>query len=179
VDTSKNIYLTGMPGAGKTTLGRGLAEKMGRSFIDLDDVIEEQMNMTVSAIFSELGESQFRVAEKRALESVLHENNLVVAVGGGTPCFYENMKKMNQHGITLFLDPSIDVLTERLRDDFKVRPKLAASSSLGEVLLRTYLERKVYYGNAHYRLTNDNPAPEDILRLLEGKSNRQTGPGGL
>ena len=161
-----------MPGAGKSTLGKKLARVLGKDFIDLDDVIEEQMNMSISTIFSELGESQFRVAEKRALSSLLNEKNHVIAVGGGTPCFFNNMEKMNESGITIFLDPALDVLKERLRSDYKDRPKLANSPSLSEVLIKTYEERQSDYIKAQFRLDIPHPTVEDILALLESESDR-------
>lgn len=169
---SENIYLIGMPGAGKSTLGKELARRLDREFVDLDDVIEDQMDMSIAGIFSELGEDRFRVAEKRALESVLHQDNLVVAVGGGTPCFFDNMDKMNKHGMTIFLDPGLDVLAERLRKDYKERPKLSQSTSLTQVLNKTYTEREAHYKKAQHVISLANPSAIDIQKILESKTDR-------
>ncbi len=168
--SAKNIYLVGMPGAGKSTLGKTLAHAMGRDFIDLDDVIEEQMDMSISQIFSELGESQFRIAEKRALEFVMMNDHQVIGTGGGTPCFFDNMDQMNKNGITVFLNPPVQTLIDRIKADFKERPKLAQSSSLIEILQRTFEERKSFYQKAHITLSDSNISAPDILDALESEA---------
>ncbi len=167
---SRNIYLTGMPGAGKSTLGKQLAALLDRSFIDLDDVIEEQMDMSIASIFSDLGESQFRVAEERALESIMNEKNLVVATGGGTPCYFHNMERMKSTGITIFLNPPMATLVSRIKNDPKPRPKLEGDDPLQKILEHTLHERGQFYRMASFIFDQSDLTAEVILGKLEGKS---------
>jgi shikimate kinase len=160
-----------MPGAGKTTFARKLATHLNREFVDLDDVIEKQSDMSVAKIFSELGEPNFRIAEKRALESTLQDQNLIISTGGGTPCFHENMAQMNKFGITIFLDPPLDILVQRISSDLKERPLLDNSSSLTEVLEKTYVRRKPWYEKAQFTFQDPMVTPEEVVAALESKTN--------
>lgn len=159
-----------MPGAGKTTIGKALAKLLNRKFSDLDDVIEDQLEMTITDIFKNLGESKFRTAEHRALLSVLNDTPQVISTGGGTPCFHNNMELMNSDGITIFLNPPLEELINRLRNDFKSRPKLAESPSLQDVLEKTYSLRIPYYRNAKLEFTQSNLLASDIVVSLESES---------
>ncbi|HOR39786.1 MAG TPA: shikimate kinase, partial [Paludibacteraceae bacterium] len=96
------IFLIGYMGAGKTTIGEQLAERLGYKFLDMDHVIEEKMQQSVSQIFSEKGEEEFRRLERECLEEISTEQNVVVATGGGAPCFYDNMERMNAYGLTVY-----------------------------------------------------------------------------
>lgn len=102
------IFLIGYMGSGKTTLGRGVESRAHVSFIDLDDYIEEREGMTVSEIFKARGETGFRKAERECLAELAAKDNLLVACGGGTPCFFDNMEVMNSSGTTVWLDASVD-----------------------------------------------------------------------
>ena len=104
------IFLTGYMASGKTTLGKAFARACNLGFIDLDWYIEERMHMSVRDIFAERGEDGFRQLEKNMLHEVSEFENVVVACGGGTPCFFDNMDVMNSRGITVFLDAAQDVL---------------------------------------------------------------------
>ena len=98
------IFLLGYMGAGKTTLGKAFARAMGLTFVDLDWYIEERFHKTVGQIFRERGENGFREVEKRMLHEVGDFENVVISVGGGTPCFFDNMDYMNEIGKAVFLD---------------------------------------------------------------------------
>mgnify|MGYP002519721885 CR=1 FL=1 len=100
------IFLIGYMGAGKTTLGKAFARAMGLTFVDLDWYIEERFHKTVRQIFTERGEDGFRELEKRMLHEAGEFEDVVISVGGGTPCFFDNMEYMNQAGETVFLDES-------------------------------------------------------------------------
>ena len=89
------ILLTGYMGAGKTTLGRALATKLGLTFIDLDCYIEERFRKTISQIFAEKGEEGFRDIERRMLHEVAEFEDIIISTGGGTPCFFDNIDYMN------------------------------------------------------------------------------------
>ena len=113
--TARRIFLTGYMGAGKTTLGRAFAAAEGLQFVDLDWYIEERTHRTVQQLFAEGGEEGFRRTEQRLLHEVACFEDVVVATGGGTPCFFDNMEVMNRAGITVFLDVPVPVLLARLR----------------------------------------------------------------
>lgn len=119
------IFLIGYMGAGKTTLGKAFARSMGLTFIDLDWYIEERFHKTVRQIFAERSEEGFRELEKRMLHEVADFENVVIATGGGTPCFFDNVEYMNQKGETVFLDVSQEVLFRRLKVAKQQRPLLA------------------------------------------------------
>jgi len=113
-------------GAGKTTIGEQLAERLEYNFLDMDYMIEEKIQQSVSQIFSELGEEKFRQLERECLEKISTERNVVVATGGGAPCFYDNMERMNACGLTVYLNLSPEELQERLELSHKnKRPLLA------------------------------------------------------
>ena len=119
------IFLIGYMGAGKTTLGKAFARAMGLAFVDLDWYIEERFHKTVGQIFAERGEEGFRELEKRMLHEAGDFEDVVISVGGGTPCFFDNMDYMNQAGETVFLDVDNKVLFRRLKVAKQQRPLLA------------------------------------------------------
>lgn len=109
-------------GAGKTTLGRALAAAIGVEFIDLDCYIEERFRKTVSQIFAEKGEEEFRNIERRMLHEVGEFENVIISTGGGTPCFFDNVEYMNAQGTTVFLDVPLERLFIRLSIARSKRP---------------------------------------------------------
>ena len=118
------IFLIGYMGAGKTTLGKAFARAMGLTFIDLDWYIEERFHKTIRQLFTERGEDGFRDLEKRMLHEASEFEDVVISVGGGTPCFFDNMEYMNAAGETVFLDVGIKVLFRRLKVAKQQRPLL-------------------------------------------------------
>ena len=99
----QNIFLIGYMGVGKTTIGKQIAQGLGREFVDMDLFIENRYHKAVSGIFAEKGEDFFREIEHRILQEVAQFENTVIATGGGTPCFFDNMDLMNRTGITVYL----------------------------------------------------------------------------
>lgn len=139
----KRIFLTGYMGAGKTTVGKVLAEKLGLSFIDLDLFIEERYRKTVRQLFAERGEDAFREIERRLLHEVAEFEDVVISTGGGTPCFFDNMAFMNGAGTTVYLQVSVEELAARLETCRQTRPVLQNRS--GEALrdfIRESLEKR-------------------------------------
>src|SRR5579859_2734142 len=99
------IFLIGLPGSGKTTMGKSLADALRLPFADLDVEIEKSEGLTVPQIFEKRGEDYFRAAESELLKKFTSSSgHFVMAAGGGAPCFNRNMTAMNQSGITVFLD---------------------------------------------------------------------------
>lgn len=120
----KRVFLIGYMGAGKTTVGKDLSKYSGYSFIDLDYYIEGRYHKTVSQIFAEKGEAEFREIERKMLHEVSAFENVLVSTGGGTPCFFDNMDFMNACGTTIYLKVSVEELAARLELCKHTRPIL-------------------------------------------------------
>ncbi len=170
-----NIYLLGMPGSGKTTLGKRLAKAAGYSFVDLDAILAQQENMPVTDIFSQKGETYFRQAESNAIKETISLSRHVVATGGGTPCFYDNLDWMNRNGITIFLDVSVSELTRRLTANANAQQKrpLVANKTpeeLTESLTLMRQNRLPFYEKAQFRFLPHETQPEKIVYLLKEKA---------
>lgn len=146
------IFLIGYMGAGKTTLGKAFARSMGLTFIDLDWYIEERFHKTVRQIFEERTEEGFRELEKRMLHEVADFENVVIATGGGTPCFFDNVEYMNRKGDTVFLDVSQEVLFRRLKVAKQQRPLLAQKNDeeLKAFIADALQKRMSYYSKAKH-----------------------------
>jgi len=167
---SGNIYLSGMPGSGKTTLGRELADFLYISFYDLDHYIELQAGKDINRIFQEDQESGFRAIENRSLKRLTElPEAKVVATGGGTPCFHDNMDYMNEHGTTIFLDVPLEIIAERLSlQGTGDRPLLKNKTSrelLGQ-LYEHFEQRKPYYLKARIHLEGGEITLEHIINEL-------------
>lgn len=155
-------------GSGKSTLGRKLARLAGLDFIDLDKYIEERYCRSVSAIFASEGEEDFRKKERKALEEVSEFDRVVVATGGGTPCFFNNMELMNQTGITLFLDVTPEVLARRLSASKTERPliKGKTGSELDSFVAGNLLARRRFYEQSKFIIYDDSVKPSEILTRI-------------
>ena len=146
----KRIFLVGYMGAGKTTVGRDLAKLMGLSFIDLDSYIESRYCKSVSRIFSEKGEEGFRDIERRMLHEVAMFEDVLVATGGGAPCFFDNMAFMNGEGTTVYLRVSVKELAGRLDVCRVTRPVLGGrkGAELEAFVAESLKKREPYYAQA-------------------------------
>ena len=122
------LFIIGYMACGKTTFGRALARATGREFIDLDFYIEQRFRMSISRIFAEKGEEEFRRMESAMLREAGAFENVIVACGGGTPCFNGNMDWMLANGTTLFLEASPERIAQRLIANSSRRPLMAGKS---------------------------------------------------
>ncbi len=120
----KRIIILGYMGAGKTTVGKALAQDLKRQFYDLDWYIESRMRKTVKQLFDERGETGFRQIEHNMLHEVAEFDNIILSCGGGTPCFFDNMDYLNQQGETVYLKATPNVLNKHLEMGKSVRPLL-------------------------------------------------------
>ena len=168
------IFLIGYMGAGKTTLGKAFARAMGLTFVDLDWYIEERYHKTVRQIFEERGEDGFRELEKRMLHETGEFENVVISVGGGTPCFFDNMDYMNSVGETVFLDVDVKVLFRRLKVAKQQRPLLAnkTDEELMAFIVEALQKRLPFYSRAKYvfngeRLEDRRQIQQSVERLKE------------
>jgi shikimate kinase len=155
-----NLYLIGLPGSGKTTIGRRLAAHYGWEFRDLDADIVAQAGCTIPEIFAAEGEASFRQREADALRAIAARTGppLVLATGGGTPCFHDNLGVLHQTGFTLWLDVPLPELVRRVLRSRSTRPLLAATAAqeapetaLFEQLARTLAARERFYTQARLR----------------------------
>lgn len=145
------LFLVGFMGSGKTTTGRKLARHLNYEFYDLDRLIEQQQEQTIPAIFEEVGETAFRRLEQQVLHQLLGHENVVVATGGGTPCFFDNIQKINAAATSIYLQASVHYLHYRLLQAKKPRPLLRNKTSTE---LLAYIEsklsqRRIFYEQAH------------------------------
>ena len=159
----KPVFLIGYMGCGKSTLGRALQKHSGLDFIDLDHYIENRFHATISELFASRGEEGFRRIEAAMLDEVSQMTDVVIACGGGTPCFFNNMDLMNERGLTVWLTTPLSRLFERLQRNRSKRPILAnkTDEELMEFITRALEERKPYYSRAQAQF---------CATLLEDKS---------
>jgi shikimate kinase len=123
------IYLIGLMGSGKTTIGKKLAKKLNYQFVDLDDLIEVKIKMSIADYFATAGEEKFRIVEQETLRETFQLENTVIATGGGTPCFFSNIDEINQNGLSCYLRADAGVLADRLKNAKEHRPLVKNISS--------------------------------------------------
>lgn len=143
----RRVFLVGYMGAGKTTLGREVAAKLGLAFIDLDHYIENRYHKTINVLFDEHGEAGFRALESKILKEVGLFEDVLISTGGGTPCFFDNLDYMNEHGVAVYLKTSPDVLFSRLRIAKANRPILKdkTDEELISFIAENLLKREPFY----------------------------------
>jgi shikimate kinase len=163
------IFLIGFMGSGKSTLGRKLAQKLGYTFVDLDERMCAYKGKTIPELFSSLGEAGFRKLEQEVLHSTEKENEVVVSTGGGTPCFFDNMDWMNQQGKTIYLHVPAKALASRIEHAKTDRPLIAGRK--GEALLHfiddKLKEREVFYQKAGMMVSGLDMTADKLLMYLE------------
>jgi shikimate kinase len=159
-----NLYLIGMMGVGKTTVGRLLATELGYGFIDTDEVITASAKKSINQIFAQEGETEFRQLESDVLSQVSAFTKLTVATGGGIILKRENWSYLH-HGLIVWLDASAELLYNRLKED-TTRPLLQDSNPL--LKLRNLLkERESLYALADLRITlQEGQTPEEIAKRV-------------
>ena len=169
---SMNIVLLGYMGCGKSTIGRRLAERLKLRFFDLDELIEEQEGQQISELFASKGELYFRKTEAEVLRSfVAEKDNFVLALGGGTPCYANNMDfLLEQDQIkTVYFKAQLKTLVERLRDQKEQRPLISSlnESELTEFIAKHLFERRFYYEKAALHYPVDPHGIEQSVIALE------------
>lgn len=151
------VFLIGYMACGKTTLGRALGLATGMRFIDLDEYIEERQGCSVAEIFSAEGEDGFRRIESEALLEVARMKRVIVACGGGTPCFGRNMEVMEAAGVTVWLRASVERTVARLLEAGAARPLISGVSAaeLPRFVERHCAARMPWYAKARYQFCSD------------------------
>ena len=164
------IFLIGMPGSGKTTLGKDLAAHLFVDFIDLDAEIENSERKSIPEIFAQQGEEYFRILEARLLrEWAAKTGSFVMATGGGAPCFFQGIDTINQNGLSVFLDCPVSALLERVKKN-QERPLLITmdDAQLKEKLERIRTERLSCYRQA--KIIIENPNLHSLLQMIHAKN---------
>lgn len=156
-------------GCGKSSIGKIVAAQTGKKFIDLDDEIQRTHDQSVSDIFEKNGETYFRKIENRQLKKISLEKNSVIATGGGTPCFFNNMALINSTGISIYLSVLPSLLALRLKQNAHSRPLLKNSDTenLQDEIEKLLNTRKPFYEMAN--ITIDASPTESVIvkKILE------------
>jgi shikimate kinase len=156
-------------GCGKSTLGKKLAHRLGVQFVDMDDYLEERNYKTIPQIFAEEGEPEFRKKERKVLEELAEFTNVVIATGGGAPCFFDNIDLMNRTGKTVFLNMAPSILASRLMHSKTERPLIKGKSKAELIAFidETLKKRRLFYEKAQYQITNPDIELDQVLKILE------------
>ena len=162
------FFLVGMMGSGKSYWMRKMSGMIQGEAYDLDALIETSEGKSIAQIFAEHGESYFREREAELLRSFEHKTNFVLATGGGTPCFHDNMLWMNTHGTTIWIDRTVDVLIEHLLKGKDHRPliKELSNDQLHDFISKKLNERLPYYVLSSYRLQNEDVTEERFKQII-------------
>ncbi|MFK8045533.1 MAG: shikimate kinase [Crocinitomicaceae bacterium] len=165
-----NVFLMGFMGSGKTSIGRPLASQLGMNFIDLDSVLETNEQLKVSEIFNDKGEDYFRNLEHSWL-STFNGINSLISVGGGTPCFNNNLKQMEEKGVTIYLKLPVQMLANRLINAKAIRPIIEPYRHDKEALINfisvLLVEREKYYKKADLVFETSNLTANKKSLLVE------------
>lgn len=178
-----NVILTGFMGTGKTSLGKMLATKLGRPFVDIDKKIEDETQLSIPQIFEQFGEAHFRELEKAAVKELSERRGLVIATGGGTVKDEENIRLLKSSGIIICLTtkpeeilnrtarrgerPLLDAGETAMRNENPQSLKLTAQSSNNnerlETIKKLLAERKKFYDRADYQIDTTDWSPIQIV----------------
>lgn len=158
-----NIILIGMSLCGKTTVGKVLSEKTNFEYIDTDELIELQEKMKIKNIFDTFGEVYFREREREIINFLKNKNNTVISTGGGMPAFYDNMDKLNNIGITIFLEVPLSIIRKRNNNDSS-RPVLQNKSQ--EQIEALYKERIQFYRKSKIYISVQNMNADEIADII-------------
>jgi shikimate kinase len=163
------VFLIGLPGSGKSTLGQQLSGLLQLPFVDLDEEIEKKAGKPVREIFASKGEDFFRETEARILQHKINEvDSFVMATGGGAPCFHNGVEIMNKAGITVFLDVPVEVILVRMNEEDKAtRPLLSAEGLTTSERLKQLREQRLkFYNQAKITLRGRKITVEEILAKI-------------
>jgi shikimate kinase len=163
----QRIYLIGMMGVGKSTIGKKMASLLGYLFIDIDKEIERREHKTISELFETHGEEYFRKRETEILRSLI-DNKIIIATGGGTPCFNNNMQYILNNGVSIYLKAKTGLLLQRINRYPNKRPLL---KGLNEEQIRIFIEQKVqerepFYSQANYIFDIPASSAETIVKSI-------------
>lgn len=163
------IFLIGFMGCGKTHWGRQLGQKLQIPFFDLDEKIVEEEGRSVAQVFEEEGEEYFRKLEKEMLYMLTESHEtFVMATGGGTPCFYNNIDYLKQKGTVVWLNCPVDCLYQRLVKEKEQRPLLRQipDADLKSYIVRKFSNRKIFYQQAGVIIQEESLTLDKLVGLI-------------
>lgn len=160
----RNIVLVGFMGTGKTAVGKLLAQKLKREFLETDDAIEKKEGISIAEIFEKKGEPYFRKIEKEVVKEVSQKEGLVISAGGGAIIDEGNFKNLKKNGIIVCLEASPDVILKRTKGN-TCRPLLNVSDPKKKV--EELLEKRApFYKKADHHINTDNLAIEEVVEKI-------------
>jgi shikimate kinase len=164
------VVLVGLPGSGKSTFGRQLAKELNFPFLDLDHLIVERFQLTIPEIFSQHGEGKFRDWESLALEAALNQDmSFIMASGGGTPCFNDNMDRINSQAISVYMDVPLATISRRLQSTKTQQRPLFQGLDQGEIALKLkslLVSREYFYDQSKIKLSGEDFSAELLMHEL-------------
>jgi shikimate kinase len=163
------VFLIGFMGSGKSHWGEALSKKLSIPFFDLDEKIEEHAGKSIPQIFSEKGEEHFRLLEKEVLYLLTESHEtFVMATGGGTPCFYNNIDYLKKNGMVVWLNSSMDCLYQRLLKEKDKRPLISdiSDNQLKSFIVKKFSNRKIFYQQADVIINDDDISLEKLLEKI-------------
>lgn len=160
----KSIVFIGFMGAGKTTIGKLLAEKLNRKFIDVDEEIEKECKMPVSQIFAIFGEKTFREKEKSIITNLCEQKGKILSLGGGAFLQKEIREICLSRSIVIFLDISFESWRDRLELIIDTRPVLHGKTL--EEMEELYYSRQAVYSQHHIKIETDHKSPAEIAAKI-------------
>ncbi|HSZ24234.1 MAG TPA: shikimate kinase [Cytophagaceae bacterium] len=165
-----NVYLIGLPGSGKSTLGRELAKLIHFTLVDLDTEIIQKEGKSIETIFKDSGENYFRQREQEVLQNLSQKDRQLISTGGGTPCFFNNMEYINKNGVSLFIDVPIETLQQRLIGQRTQNRPLLEGKTDEDILLflkQKYVERIPFYSKATITIKGSNIKAKELFLELQ------------
>lgn len=162
------IFLIGYMLCGKSTIGRKLAKKLGYDFSDTDKMIENKYHLSVEKIFEQYGEQTFRILEKEILKEIKSLDNIVIATGGGLPCFGNNMNALKQMGRTIYLKMSPKSIIARHKISKRPRPLLKGKDDeqLLDFVTKSLEEREFFYQQADITIRSESIDIAEIIAKI-------------
>lgn len=164
------LFLIGYMGSGKSTVGKRVAEKLQMDFIDFDKYIEAAVGKTIAEIFDTEGEEKFRLLERDHLAKLIPRDNCLISLGGGTPCFYNNIELINKSSTSVYIDVAVDDLVKRLSNAKHKRPLIRG---MNEVDLKYFIEanlekRLPVYSQAHHTIKVGKKSIDEVAEAIIG-----------
>ncbi|WP_298366947.1 shikimate kinase [uncultured Lutibacter sp.] len=164
------IVLLGYMASGKSAVGKILAQRLKMQFFDLDEYIEESEKLTISQIFSDKGEIYFRKKESEYLKELLNlEENCIISLGGGTPCYGNNMDIVLEKSKSFYLNASVQTIFNRIKSETSKRPLVATIGieNLLEYIGKHLFERSAFYNKAHKSISVNDKSILEIVKELQ------------